>query len=159
MNRCLSDRSLFFVSEGEGDELEHAHLSGCRSCAARLDHIVHASELAGLVLREYPLAGSSLRPIGARPWWIPVAAAAAAVVAIVLVWRHGPPESPTLVPPGEARRELASLSLDRVSRLLFAMDAEASPAPDSDGTYLEAALGGEWPCEEQEPLVDPRCYY
>lgn len=31
------------------------------------------------------------------------------------------------------------------------------PTPVSNFTYLEAALEGEWPCEQQEPFLDPTC--
>jgi len=167
MSRCLNERTLFLLSEGEGRAPERAHVAWCARCAARYERVVRASELAARVLREEPPPLPRRPSVPAR-WLMPVAAAA--LLVLTLVW-HGavvrPPAEPVVfngkrtevaLASGQHRSAPNPVVLARASDVFSAIDGDVAPDRDSDGTYLEAALGGEWPCEGQEQFADPRCY-
>ena len=158
MTRCLRRQALFLVSQGEGLPSQRSHLMRCARCAECYRAMVSASELAAEVLRDGPLPERAPQPRRAlHPW--PVAALAATGIALALVWRgvpgDWPPRHATVT---EETDEDTGLSLAHVSEVVFASDELVAP-PDADGTYLEAALNGEWPCEREGGELDSRCDY
>ena len=158
MTRCLRRQALFAVSQGEGLPWQRSHLMRCHRCAERYRAMVSASELAAQILRDGPLPDRLPQPRrGLRPW--PVAALAATGLALALVWRGvpggWPPQEATVA---EEADEDAGLSLAHVSEIVFASD-EFEATPDADGTDLEAALDGDWPCDGEDGAPDSQCEY
>lgn len=166
MSRCLRDQMLLLLSEGEGTSVHRAHLETCAACTTRYQQLVRDLEMIGQVLREAPpLQRAQDRPAQAIPHrprslplrWLPVAAALAVALVWGGLWVRGPSMPVSQAP---ARSEAVLLFLEEVSTTLFStVDASAAviPAPVSDLAYLQAALGGEWPCEGQEPFFSPGC--
>ena len=155
MTRCLRRQALFVVSQGEGLPWQRSHLMRCHRCAERYRELVGASELAARILREGPLPERVPQPRSVlRPW--PVAVLAATGLALALVWRGVPGGWPPQATVMEEADEDAGLSLAHVSEFAFAADEFDAPS-DADGTYLEAALDGEWPCEHEDGTPDPEC--
>jgi len=156
MNRCLRDRTLFMLAEGDGTAAERQHLDTCPDCAARQQRMMAVSALAGRVLRESPLPRPRPKAAPAVGRWLVPAMALAMVVAVV--WHEVPAgPDPALVATDASAEEL---SLASVSTALFGddddADAEAVAEPD-DGSDLQVALLGDWPCEGQDAVLDPRC--
>ena len=76
MNRCLTDRMLFLLHDGEGTGAERLHLTECDACAARYRRLQGDLEAIGQVLREAPPPQSARhfsRPFTVR--WLPAAVA------------------------------------------------------------------------------------
>jgi len=156
MSRCLRPRALFLVSQGEGLPWQRSHLMRCQRCGERYRAMVGASELAAEILRDGPLPERAPQPRRVLRAW-PVAALAATGLAVALVWRgipaDWPPRHATVM---QAAGDDSDLSLAHVSEVVFAPD-ELVALPDADGTYLEAALGGEWLCEGEDGEPDSGC--
>jgi len=85
MSRCLSDRTLLSIDDGEGNSVQRTHLKDCEACAARYRQLSRDLEAISRVLREEPppqTVSHRSRPFALR--WFPGAAALA--MALVLVW-------------------------------------------------------------------------
>lgn len=99
MTRHVSDESLPDLAEGGGSEADRGHAAACGACAARLEEARAALALArrAEVPEPSPLYWEAMRRnvgrrIGEEPrraprwaWIAPVAAAATAVVAVVIL--------------------------------------------------------------------------
>jgi len=86
MSRCLSDRTLLSIDDGEGSSVQRIHLQECETCAARYRQLSRDLEAITQVLREQPpplAATDSARPFALR--WLPGAAVLA--LALLLVWQ------------------------------------------------------------------------
>jgi hypothetical protein len=156
-HRCLGDRTLFLLSEGEGTSRQRQHLAACADCRARYHSLTTVGELAGRVLLEGPWPDEGAERTPVLGWLVPAGAALAA--ALVLAWLgvsgRGLRLEPTTAPPGVA---YAALSLDDVSSTLFAADDGVwRPEQDADEASLQAALEGEWPCDGADRLLDTSC--
>jgi len=153
MNRCLGERALFSLYEGEGTDADRTHLHTCAGCATRYDQLAADLELVRRTLRDGPMPRRAPRSSGAVLW---MTAAALATVALALGVRGFERGRALLAEDG-----VASLSLGDVSTALFAADAaeDALSVSDTDREVasLQAALRGEWPCERQDPLADQDC--
>jgi hypothetical protein len=159
MNRCLGDRTLWLLSEGEGSREDRAHVASCAICAARLRRLEQdlgrlRSALSGPQPPQAAIA--RLRPVRKR--WMASAAALAAIVmfAWLGVWRQQP--SPPLAT--EARQESIWPFIEGVSAVLFPTGEVGFAATQdqlSDLDDMQAALAGEWPCEGPEALVNFAC--
>jgi len=85
MSRCLSDRTLLLIEDGERSSVQRTHLKECEACAARYRQLSRDLEAITQVLREQapPLAATHpARPFALR--WLPGAAVLA--LALLLVW-------------------------------------------------------------------------
>ncbi len=131
MSRCLRDRTLWKLSEGEGTRAQRSHMEACPDCATRYQRLERDMVVLRRILQEVPRPQPVLQRLRAsRIWWLPVAAA----LAIALAWVGGGRELWQQRPPGlpmEAQYEVAS--------------------------YLRAALDGDWPCNGQEPFFHLDC--
>jgi len=159
MSRCVSDRTLWRLSEGETCREERAHVASCGLCAARLRRLEQElSALQGVLAGSAPLQVAPTQQPGLHRRW---AAAVATLAAMVMCawfgvwWRQ--PSSPL---PTEASQASIWPFIEGVSTALFP-DAEIafSAAPDrlSDLDDLRAALAWEWPCEGRETLANWVC--
>jgi len=87
MNRCLKERDLFLLYEGEGTAAERAHLAECAACAERYRRL--ESDLGAITqaLRQAPRPEPA-RSYSSFPWaarW--ATAAVIAAWALVVVWQ------------------------------------------------------------------------
>ena len=85
MSRCLSDRTLLLIDDGEGSSVQRSHVQECVACAARYRQLGRDLEAISRVLREEPppqTASHRSRRFAVR--WLPRAVALAMI--LVLVW-------------------------------------------------------------------------
>jgi len=103
MSEHLDPLALDAVRAGEGSPEEREHAARCPECAAAVDGLRNlAARLAGPrvevpeSIRQSILAEARrrIRPSRARRLWIPLAAAAAILVALAGVWLSLPPALP-----------------------------------------------------------------
>jgi len=83
---CLDELALARVADGYGRPEELAHVSGCPACRAQLVDLHRLLDSAPVV-RERDSLDPPRRRTWTRPARWPVVAAAAAVLAVVLLWR------------------------------------------------------------------------
>jgi|SoiMetStandDraft_2_1073263.scaffolds.fasta_scaffold350634_1 hypothetical protein len=85
MNRCLSDRALWRIHEGEAPAAERNHAAACLGCAARYQRLVRDVAALGETLRAAPAGARAGRrwPRGSRQ--LAVAAALVAVVGLAAI--------------------------------------------------------------------------
>jgi hypothetical protein len=159
MSRCLRERALWLLSEGEASRADRAHVASCTDCAARLHRLEQDLSQLRLALSgpQPPQAAiARLRPVRQR--WLAAAAALAALVLLAWsgVWWQQPP--PPL--PMEVRQESIWSFIEGVSAALFLTDESGFVAIQdqlSDLDDLQAALVGEWPCEGPEAVANFAC--
>jgi hypothetical protein len=158
MSHCLRDRTLWLLSEGEASREDRVHVASCPLCAARLRRLEQDLNHIRATLSAPPpqAAVGRLRPVRVR--WIASAATFAAVVMVgwLGLWSQLP--SPPL--PMEARQESIWPFIEGVSAALFStVESGLTGRPDrlSDLADLQAALSGEWPCDEQGAFANLAC--
>ena len=158
MSRCLGDRTLWRLSEGEGSREERAHMTSCLVCAARLRRLEQDLRHLRSALAGPPpqLARNPARSVRQR--WTTTAATLAAMVVLAWfgVWWQQP--SPPLQM--DARQESIWPLIDGVFDALFPTVeigfTETLDRP-SDLDDLQAALAGEWPCEGLDAFTNVDC--
>jgi hypothetical protein len=143
MSRCLRDRTLWNISEGEGTEAQQAHLQSCAACRRRYQAFVHTVEGVSTSLRETPPpSGRTTRP---SPVPIPWQGAVAGVALLLLLvggglWRRrvSPPPLPTTT----HSEELLLLLEEINSVFVTTLDGDAVEVVDpmDDVAALSAAL-------------------
>jgi hypothetical protein len=160
MSRCLRDRALWRLFEGEASRQDRAHIASCALCTARLRRLTQdLSQLRSVLTGPPPPQAAPARPRPMRRRWM--TAAATLAVTMVLVWFGGwwrQPAPPTL--PLEAHQEPIWPFIEGVSAALFpGVEVGSASMPDRlmDLSDLQAALGGEWPCEEQPGFATLAC--
>jgi len=80
MRRCLGDKALVLLHEGDGRPEDRSHLEGCARCADRYRRLTDDLRVIGVVLASDP-APAAVPSRAAWPRW---AAAAAVTVALVI---------------------------------------------------------------------------
>jgi hypothetical protein len=159
MSRCLPDRTLWLMSEGEASRGDRVHVTSCAVCAARLRRLEQDLRRLRLVLTGPPpqLVPARLRPVRVR--WLTAAATLVAMLIVVSVglwWQQ--PSSPTL--PTAAHQESVWPFIELISAAIFPdIDGGLAGTPDQlpDLADLHAALDGDWPCEGQATLASVAC--
>ena len=163
MSRCLRDRTLWMLSEGEGSREARAHVASCVACAARLRRLEQdLTQLRSALSGPPPLQAALARPRPVRVRWAASAAtlAAIAVSAWFGVWWQ------QLSPPLrvethlETRQEPIWPFIEGVSAALFPtveFGFTATPNRLAELDDLRAALAGEWPSEEPAAFADVGC--
>jgi hypothetical protein len=159
MNRCLRDRTLWLMSEGEASREDRAHMASCAVCAMRLRRLEQDLRQLRSILTGPPPQVAPTQPRPLRVQWLPAAATLAALLMVVWVglwWTQpAPPMQPT-----EARQESVWPFIEGISAALFAsVDFGVTGTADQlwDLGDLQAALAGDWPCEGQAALVNVAC--
>jgi len=96
MNRCLTDRALWRIHEGEAPAAERDHAGACLRCAARSQRLVRDVALLGETLRAAPPnAGTGRRwATGSRRAAAAAVLAAAVGLAGIQAWNVGAPARP-----------------------------------------------------------------
>ncbi len=159
MSRCLRDRTLWLLSEGEASGEAHAHVASCAFCAARLRRLEQdLSHLRSALSGPPPSLVAPARgwPVHVR-WMVPAAALAAMLVVgwFGLWWRLPSPPLPM-----DAGQESIWPFIEGVSAALFSTveGGFTGTAEQLSGLAdLQAALAGEWPCEEQGAFGNLAC--
>src|SRR4029077_14568584 len=84
MTRCLEDKALFLLSEGEASEEQRSHLQGCRVCTERYQELGRDLHfIAQTLQQEAPLRFRAGRaPLFYRS--LPIAAGV--LLAIAIMW-------------------------------------------------------------------------
>jgi hypothetical protein len=151
MSRCLSDRTLWLLSEGEASREDRAHVVSCLICAARLQRLEQTLNCLQSVLTGPPpeMARPQLRHVRRRWMASAVALAAMVILAWFGMWWQQPLPSRSM----GTRQEAIWPFIEGVSRAPFStveigFGTTADRLADFDD--LQAALAGEWPCEGPE---------
>jgi hypothetical protein len=160
MNRCLHDRTLWLLSEGEASREDRAHVVSCAACTARLQRLEEDVRRLTWVLSAPPppqVAQARLWPV--RGQWL--TASATLTVLLVVVWvglwwqQPSPPALPT-----EAHQESVWPFIEGISAALFSsVDSGVIGTTEEVGDLddLHAALDWDWPCEVPEVLGKVAC--
>jgi hypothetical protein len=141
MKECLNERTLLQLHTRDGTTAERQHLRLCADCAERYDKLAEDLDTLRHILAAPPPLRAAARANPLRAGWIPVAAAAVALLAVLVgvPWLHQKAPAPTQVAaPGAA---VAAFAAD-VSAALFA-DSEPTltvALATTDTSYLQAAL-------------------
>ncbi|MFQ5683883.1 MAG: hypothetical protein ACE5HC_11500 [Candidatus Binatia bacterium] len=151
MNRCLKDRALLLLYEGEGTNEQRAHLEACEVCSGRYRRLESDLRTIGQVLRQEPFP-EALRyhPKPVTLKWLSTAAALGVVIA--LVWGGERMWFTSLPFPHATHNEEISQFLEEDFTAIFFPDsaiAEEAWPQGTDLRELSVALGEDWPC------VDP----
>lgn len=146
MNRCLKERALLNISAGEGTAAQHAHLRVCADCAERYEAFTDDLKIIGDVLVQTPPTGIAVSRVpAALVRWVPLAAAAAVLLAVGLTVTRL--YAPTLVQVAARSGNVPAFAAD-VSAAVFASDDDATMQMASDAPYLRAALEAGLPCPQ-----------
>ena len=142
MIRCLEDKTLFLLSEGEASEEQRSHLQSCQVCTERYHEIERDLRLITQTLRREPppLPVTAPRaPVLFRS--LPIAAGV--LLAITLMWG----ESRLWRPDSSSEQRLSSdisQFLEQVSDAIFDSGSMGEVEPsssDSDLASVQVALG------------------
>ncbi len=143
MKKCLGEQTLLLLCEGEGTDLERAHLKACWACAKRYHRLVRELEVIGRVLREEPPRETLYRSAESSSMrWVPLAAALGVTLAIFLggMWARRV-AFPVL--PEESGTESVAF-LEEVSTAVFsAANNDFGESLSPNFAYLREALGEE----------------
>jgi len=141
MTRCLEDKALFLLSEGETNAEQQSHLQSCQVCAKRYYEIKRDLRLITHTLQQAapPLPSAIKAPIFYRS--LPIAAGVLLAIALVLgdsrLWRPNSPSDQEL-------NSDVSQFLEQVSEAVFdsgrIRDIE-NASSESDLASLQVALG------------------
>jgi len=156
MTRCLNEKTLLLLHDGEGTGAQRTHLTECETCAARYRQLGRDLEAICQVLREEPppkTASPRLRPFTVR--WVP--AAAAVILALVLMWEGVRIWSPSAPAPltGTTSEEIGSLAEEFSPELLLlnqALAGELWTVSADPYEAVAAALESDRPCEWYDML-------
>lgn len=151
MSKCLNERTLLLLVEGEGTDSQKNHLSACDTCTSRSNALVRDLETLRQTLRQGPPAEAISNPLPRfRSRWLPAGVALAMTLALawpgVRTWTR--PGSPTQE--GNRSGDARGILDDLPANLLLATEALALElATEGHGSFDLAAtvLDAERPCE------------
>ena len=160
MSRCLGDRTLWLVSEGDARPEDCAHVASCATCAARLRRLERdLGRLRIILTGPLPLHVSPARARPGRTRWVTAAATLAMLTLTVWLgswWQHPlPPALRTEAPQESVWPFIEGLSMALFTPVDAGAIAPSDPLPDLGA--LQAALVGDWPCEGQDVLGQVAC--
>lgn len=144
MTRCLRDKTLLMLLEGDGTDKQRSHLESCEACGERYKQMRRDLDLIRHALVQDPSPSRVLPPpIPLFYRWIPAAAALAVGIALgwgqSWVWRA----DSLALSPRASDIELSQF-LDDVSEAIFAgtnVRTTSAASSDSDFALLQVALG------------------
>ena len=155
MNRCLSNKALYYLYAGDGNTAQQLHLDTCVSCAQRYEQFSQRLTVVEQTLRQpQPRTRFYLRESSTRSgyWYRPSLAVATVAVALLLMWGNVWQEKPIpMTTPQASNQEIARFLATEASPALFATADVTEfhpPYPVADTAYVEAALTDDWPCEQ-----------
>ena len=137
MKRCLTERELVLLREGEGPGGCRDHLDACLACASRYRRLRADLEVIGRVLAGDRPPMPSVRRRGLAPrWWMSAAAAAVAAVFVggMLVTSNGSlPRPPAGSVPDKVPEQAVALDptgLCVSAEMLLGVDCGGATATD-----------------------------
>jgi hypothetical protein len=154
MTRCLEDKALFLLSEGETNSEQQSHLQNCQACAKRYYEIKQDLRMITHTLRQEapPLLGAPKAPVLYR--FVPIAAGVLLTLALVLgdsrLWRQNSP-------PEQAFTGDVSQFLEQVSEVVFdrgSIREVETALSDSDLASVQVALGENCSAECRELFIN-----
>jgi hypothetical protein len=159
MSRCLRDRTLWRVLEGDASHADRVHVTSCVMCTARLRQLERdMNQLRSVLSGPPPPQAAHARQRRLQVHWR--TAAAACAIIIMAVWGAIWWQSSTRPQLLRAAPQLTWPSGVDVAAALMPMTGMAfstTPEPLSDFDDLQAALIGGWPCEEPAAFGNPAC--
>ena len=154
MIRCLEDKTLFLLSEGEASAEQRSHLQSCQACTERYREIERDLRLITHTLQQEPAQfrfAASRAPIFLRS--LPIAAGILLVIALMWgesrLWRPDSSSEQTLS--GDVSQFLEQVSeaiFDRGSREVETASSEA------DLASVQVALGENCSAECRELFIN-----
>jgi hypothetical protein len=154
MIRCLEDKTLFLLSEGEASEEQRSHLQSCQACTERYREIERDLRLITHTLQQEPAQfrfAAPRAPIFLRS--LPIAAGILLAIALMwgesLLWRPDSSSEQTLS--GDLSHFLEQVSdaiFDRGSREVETASSE------SDLASVQVALGENCSAECRELFIN-----
>jgi len=142
MIRCLEDKTLFLLKEGEASEEQRSHLQSCQVCTERYHEIERDLRLITQTLQREPPPLRLTKSSGSI-FFRSLPIAAGVLLAIAFMWG----ESQLRRPDSSSEQRLSSdisQFLEQVSDAIFdgGSMGEVEPASsDSDFASLQVALG------------------
>ncbi len=161
MSHCLSEYTLVMSYIGADTEEERTHLAGCSDCSRRYQQLTYDWQRIDRILHVVPPPRTVARSLPLPTYrWVPAAAAIAATIVLAMVGpRWWQPEAP-VVAEVTYSDEVENVIEATVVPALFANEPLSSvdlPTPVSDETYVQSALDGEWPCEQDDSTSSLNC--
>jgi hypothetical protein len=154
MIRCLEDKTLFLLSEGEASEEQRSHLQSCQACTERYREIERDLRLITHTLQQEPAPfrfAAPRAPIFLRS--LPIAAGVLLVIA--LMWG----ESRLWQPDSSSEQTLngdVSQFLEQVSEAIFDRGSREveTASSESDLASVQVALGENCSAECRELFIN-----
>jgi hypothetical protein len=154
MIRCLEDKTLFLLSEGEASEEQRSHLQSCQACTERYHEIERDLRLITHTLQHEPAPfrfAAPRAPIFLRS--LPIAAGV--LLAIALMWG----ESRLWRPDSSSEQTLSgdlSQFLEQVSEAIFDRGSREveTASSESDLASVQVALGENCSAECRELFIN-----
>ena len=167
MRRCLGDKALVLLHEGDGRPADRSHLEGCARCADRYRRLTDDLRVIGVVLASDP-APAAVPSRAAWPRWV---AAAAVTFALVIglnllfarewgrvAWRTSPE-------PAATTEELIAAFEAMTTGEPPWVEAAATPRASARGAStlearvaeLYATVAGEEACESLAASLEDGC--
>ena len=154
MIRCLEDKTLFLLSEGEASEEQRSHLQSCQACTERYREIERDLRLITHTLQHEPAPvrfAAPRAPIFLRS--LPIAAGV--LLAIALMWG----ESRLWRPDSSSEQTLSgdlSQFLEQVSDAIFDRGSREveTASSESDLASVQVALGENCSAECRELFIN-----
>jgi hypothetical protein len=154
MIRCLEDKTLFLLSEGEASEEQRSHLQSCQACTERYREIERDLRLITHTLQQEPAQfrfAASRAPIFLRS--LPIAAGILLVIA--LMWG----ESRLWRPDSSSEQTLSgdlSQFLEQVSEAIFDRGSREveTASSESDLASVQVALWENCSAECRELFIN-----
>ena len=154
MIRCLEDKTLFLLSEGEASEEQRSHLQSCQACTERYREIERDLRLITHTLQQEPAQfrfAAPRAPIFLRS--LPIAAGI--LLAIALMWG----ESRLWRPDSSSEQTLSgdlSQFLEQVSEAIFDRGSREveTASSESDLASVQVALGENCSAECRELFIN-----
>jgi hypothetical protein len=154
MIRCLEDKTLFLLSEGEASEEQRSHLQSCQACTERYREIERDLRLITHTLQQEPAQfrfAAPRAPIFLRS--LPIAAGI--LLAIALMWG----ESRLWRPDSSSEQTLSgdlSQFLEQVSDAIFDRGSREveTASSESDLASVQVALGENCSAECRELFIN-----
>jgi hypothetical protein len=154
MIRCLEDKTLFLLSEGEASEEQRSHLQSCQACTERYREIERDLRLITHTLQQEPAQfrfAAPRAPIFLRS--LPIAAGI--LLAIALMWG----ESRLWRPDSSSEQTLSgdlSQFLEQVADAIFDRGSREveTASSESDLASVQVALGENCSAECRELFIN-----
>ena len=150
MKRCLKDKTLLLLQNGDGTSDQRRHLTECDTCAARYEDLRRDLMAISQVLREVPPAQAMAHRFPPRIIrWAPATLGIA--LALMLSWQGVRMWFSSARPPIETVTEEVWSLPDGFPSSLFllseAMAVERTAAADASYDLAAAVLEADRPCE------------